>query len=69
MAELSLTVTGVRFPNPVLTAAGPNVLGLRLMLEAAAGGAGGWRWGGALKEKLLAAEVRAGPEKLLSQTE
>ncbi len=41
MAELSLTVTGVRFPNPVLTAAGPNVLGLRLMLEAAAGGAGG----------------------------
>ncbi len=35
----------------------------------AAGGAGGWRWGSALKETLLAAEARGSPEKLLSQTE
>jgi O-6-methylguanine DNA methyltransferase len=35
----------------------------------AAGGAGGWRWGSALKGTLLAAEARGDPEKLLSQTE
>jgi O-6-methylguanine DNA methyltransferase len=35
----------------------------------AAGGAGGWRWGSALKETLLAAEAEGGPGKLLSQTE
>jgi dihydroorotate dehydrogenase/NAD-dependent dihydropyrimidine dehydrogenase PreA subunit len=41
MADLSVTLNGIRFPNPVLTAAGPNVLDRRLMLEAAEGGAGG----------------------------
>ncbi len=35
----------------------------------AAGGAGLWRWGSALKETVLAAEARGTPEKLLSQTE
>ena len=41
MADLSVVVNGIRFPNPVLTAAGPNVLDSRLMIEAADGGAGG----------------------------
>jgi dihydroorotate dehydrogenase/NAD-dependent dihydropyrimidine dehydrogenase PreA subunit len=41
MADLSVTLNGIRFPNPILTAAGPNVLDRRLMLDAAAGGAGG----------------------------
>jgi dihydroorotate dehydrogenase (NAD+) catalytic subunit len=41
MANLSVSVNGIRFPNPVLTAAGPNVRTADLMLQAAAGGAGG----------------------------
>lgn len=34
-------MNGIRFPNPVLTAAGPNVRSGAMMLRAAAGGAGG----------------------------
>jgi dihydroorotate dehydrogenase subfamily 1 len=41
MANLSVSVNGITFPNPVLTAAGPNVRTADLMLQAAAGGAGG----------------------------
>jgi dihydroorotate dehydrogenase subfamily 1 len=41
MADLKTVVSGIAFPNPVLPAAGPNVLDGRLMGEAARGGAGG----------------------------
>lgn len=41
MANLSVSVNGILFPNPVLTAAGPNVRTAGLMLKAVAGGAGG----------------------------
>ncbi len=41
MADLKTEVNGIVFPNPVLPAAGPNVRTGELMLEAAAGGAGG----------------------------
>jgi dihydroorotate dehydrogenase/NAD-dependent dihydropyrimidine dehydrogenase PreA subunit len=41
MADLNTVVSGITFPNPVLPAAGPNVLNGRLMCEAAQGGAGG----------------------------
>lgn len=40
-ADLSVEVAGVRFPNPVLTAAGPPVHDAAAMLACAAGGAGG----------------------------
>ena len=41
MADLSVTVHGTRFRNPVLPAAGPNVRTGRMMQSAAEGGAGG----------------------------
>ncbi len=41
MADLRTTLNGIEFPNPVLTAAGPNVIDARLMTAAAEGGAGG----------------------------
>ena len=41
MANRSVTVNGITFPNPVLTAAGPNVRSGALMCAAVAGGAGG----------------------------
>lgn len=41
MAETSVTISGVTFPNPVLTAAGPNVRNGAMMVAAAEGGAGG----------------------------
>jgi len=41
MADLRSTVSGINFPNPVLTAAGPNVRTAEMMLKAVAGGAGG----------------------------
>ena len=41
IANLSVSVSGIRFLNPVLTAAGPNVRTAELMLQAVAGGAGG----------------------------
>ena len=39
--RLEVTINGITFKNPVLTAAGPNVRTGDLMLQAAAGGAGG----------------------------
>lgn len=41
MAELGVTVCGLRFPNPVWTAAGPGGADGELLLRAARGGAGG----------------------------
>ncbi len=41
MADLSVSVNGILFSNPVLTAAGPNVRTADQMLGAVAGGAGG----------------------------
>ena len=41
MAKLEVTVSGIRFRNPVLTAAGPNVLNAHMMLQAVEGGVGG----------------------------
>ena len=41
MADLKSRVSGITFPNPVLTAAGPNVGTSARLLEAARGGAGG----------------------------
>jgi len=41
MAELTTTICGVHFANPVMPAAGPNVRTGELMVEAAQGGAGG----------------------------
>jgi len=41
MAELKTKINGIEFPNPVLTAAGPNVRNGELLIEAAQGGAGG----------------------------
>ena len=41
MADLSVSVNGIRFPNPVLPAAGPNVRNAGLMSRAAETGAGG----------------------------
>ncbi len=39
--DLSVEICGIRFPNPVLTAAGPPVRDGAAILECAAGGAGG----------------------------
>jgi dihydroorotate dehydrogenase (NAD+) catalytic subunit len=41
MADCAVTINGIRFTNPVLPAAGPNVRTGAQMLAAAAGGAGG----------------------------
>lgn len=41
MADLTVEVCGLRFRNPVLPAAGPNVRDGRMLTEAAHGGAGG----------------------------
>jgi len=41
MADISTTVNGIRFPNPVMTAAGPNVRSGEIMRAAIAGGVGG----------------------------
>lgn len=41
MADISITVNGKRFLNPVLTAAGPNVGTEELIHKAVSGGAGG----------------------------
>jgi dihydroorotate dehydrogenase subfamily 1 len=41
MADLSTTVCGIRFPNPIWTAAGPGGADGRMLLRAARGGAGG----------------------------
>jgi dihydroorotate dehydrogenase (NAD+) catalytic subunit len=41
MAELSTTICGVQFPNPVWTAAGPGGADGEMLLRAARGGAGG----------------------------
>ena len=41
MAELGVTVCGIRFPNPVWTAAGPGGADGKLLAAAARGGAGG----------------------------
>lgn len=41
MADISTTVNGIRFPNPVMTAAGPNVRSGALMRGAIEGGVGG----------------------------
>jgi dihydroorotate dehydrogenase subfamily 1 len=41
MANLSVEVAGIRFPNPVMPAAGPPVRTGRAMLRCAEGGAGG----------------------------
>lgn len=40
MADLSVTICGLTFKNPVLPAAGPNVRDGRMLAEAARGGAG-----------------------------
>ena len=39
--DLTVNVSGIRFRNPVLPAAGPNVKDSRMMIEAFKGGAGG----------------------------
>jgi dihydroorotate dehydrogenase subfamily 1 len=41
MAELAVTVCGIRFPNPIWTAAGPGGADGKLLVAAARGGAGG----------------------------
>jgi dihydroorotate dehydrogenase (subfamily 1) family protein len=41
MANLSVEIAGIRFPNPIMPAAGPPVRDGRAMLRCAAGGAGG----------------------------
>lgn len=41
MVRMDQKINGICFPNPVLTAAGPNTGTLRRMLEAVKGGAGG----------------------------
>lgn len=41
MADISTMVNGIRFPNPVMSAAGPNVRSGALMRAAIAGGVGG----------------------------
>ena len=41
MANLTVEVCGLRFRNPVLPAAGPNVRDGRMLEEAMRGGAGG----------------------------
>lgn len=41
MADLNVEVAGIRFPNPVMPAAGPPVRTGEAMLRCAAGGAGG----------------------------
>lgn len=41
MADLSVEILGLRFANPVLPAAGPNVWNGQAMLDCVAGGAGG----------------------------
>ena len=41
MANLSVEIAGIRFPNPVMPAAGPPVRDGRAILRCAAGGAGG----------------------------
>ena len=41
MADLSVEICGLKFPNPILPAAGPNVRDGRMLRESAEGGAGG----------------------------
>ena len=41
MAKLSVTICGIEFPNPVMTAAGPGARDGRMCQAAARGGAGG----------------------------
>lgn len=41
MADLSVEIAGIRFPNPIMPAAGPPVRDGRAILRCAAGGAGG----------------------------
>jgi dihydroorotate dehydrogenase subfamily 1 len=41
MADLSTTLCGIRFPNPIWTAAGPGGADGQMLLRAARGGAGG----------------------------
>ena len=41
MADLSVEICGLKFKNPVMPAAGPNVMSGDLLLKAAEGGAGG----------------------------
>ncbi len=41
MANLSVEIAGIRFPNPIMPAAGPPVRDGRAILRCAAGGAGG----------------------------
>jgi len=40
MANLSVEIAGIRFPNPVLLAAGPPVRDGRAIIRCAEGGAG-----------------------------
>jgi len=41
MADISVEINGIKFKNPVMPAAGPNVRNARMMLAAIDGGAGG----------------------------
>lgn len=62
MANLETTICGIRFANPIMTAAGPGAKDYELCRQAAAGGAG------ALVTKTISAQAAEVPRPCMSVT-